>query len=129
MTHEYENLLALCPNCHRRAGKGDIDRRSLRIYKTNLRLAHDKFSQFEIDILFELSKHPPVAALAWPAYLNLLIKRLFDSDYVRLVDHEGGMYTGPVKLTPDFLVITDAGRAFITGLGLPHDDTEDTPHS
>jgi len=35
--HEYENLIALCPNCHRRAGQGKIDRKSLRIYKEKLR--------------------------------------------------------------------------------------------
>jgi len=31
--HEPENLIALCPNCHRRANRGDIDRESLRKYK------------------------------------------------------------------------------------------------
>lgn len=34
--HEYENLIALCPNCHRRAHKGEIDRVSLRTYKAKL---------------------------------------------------------------------------------------------
>jgi HNH endonuclease len=43
--HVYDNLIALCPNCHRRAYKGEIDRKGLRIYKLNLRLAHDKYSQ------------------------------------------------------------------------------------
>src|SRR5215210_7733937 len=52
--HEYENLIALCPNCHRRADRGEIDRKALRIYKANLRYAHDKFSQLEIDMLFEV---------------------------------------------------------------------------
>jgi 5-methylcytosine-specific restriction endonuclease McrA len=27
--HEYDNLIALCPNCHRRADRGEIDRKSL----------------------------------------------------------------------------------------------------
>lgn len=31
--HSPDNLIALCPNCHRRAHKGDIDRKSLIIYK------------------------------------------------------------------------------------------------
>jgi hypothetical protein len=31
--HSPENLIALCPNCHRRADRGDIDRKSLIIYK------------------------------------------------------------------------------------------------
>lgn len=34
--HEYSNLIALCPVCHRRAHKGDIDRKSLFLYKENL---------------------------------------------------------------------------------------------
>jgi predicted restriction endonuclease len=54
--HEYDNLIALCPNCHRRADRGEIDRKSLRRYKINLRFIHDKYSQLEIDILFELGR-------------------------------------------------------------------------
>ncbi|MFJ4259691.1 HNH endonuclease [Pseudomonas monteilii] len=34
--HEYSNLIALCPICHRRAHLGDIDKKSLFIYKENL---------------------------------------------------------------------------------------------
>jgi hypothetical protein len=34
--HRFENLIALCPNCHRRAERGDIDRKSLRLYKARL---------------------------------------------------------------------------------------------
>lgn len=33
-THELENLIALCPNCHHRADRGDIDRKALAQYKT-----------------------------------------------------------------------------------------------
>ena len=31
--HSPENLIALCPNCHRRAHKGEIDRKALILYK------------------------------------------------------------------------------------------------
>lgn len=34
--HDFDNLIALCPNCHRRADLGEIDRKALRIYKTRL---------------------------------------------------------------------------------------------
>jgi len=61
--HKYENLIALCPNCHRRADSGYIDRKSLKIYKANLRYAHDKFSQLEVDILFILAKETENARL------------------------------------------------------------------
>lgn len=35
-THAYKNLIALCPNCHRKAHNGTIDSISLRIYKDAL---------------------------------------------------------------------------------------------
>jgi hypothetical protein len=34
--HRFENLIALCPNCHRRAHNGEIDRKSLLLYKNRL---------------------------------------------------------------------------------------------
>jgi len=34
--HEYSNLIALCPICHRRAHKGEIDRKALLQYKAAL---------------------------------------------------------------------------------------------
>lgn len=34
--HEYENLIALCPNCHTRVHDGDIDRKALVKYKSAL---------------------------------------------------------------------------------------------
>lgn len=37
--HRLENLIALCPNCHRRAEKGEIDRKALRLYKARLAAA------------------------------------------------------------------------------------------
>jgi hypothetical protein len=116
--HCYENLIALCPNCHRRAGRGDIDRESLRIYKANLRFAHDKLSQLEIDTLFALCALPDRHGLPWPAFLNLLLKRLFDAAYVKLVEMGASISIGNIKTNPDILQITPSGREFINSLGL-----------
>jgi hypothetical protein len=32
-THEFHNLIALCPTCHTRFDNGNIDRKSMLIYK------------------------------------------------------------------------------------------------
>jgi hypothetical protein len=117
-THDYENLIALCPNCHRRADNGEIDRKSLRIYKANLRFAHDKFSQLEIDVLFELRPLPPSQAKWWPPYLYLLVKRLLDAGYVQILPSNYQAQIGPMQLKLDYLVITEAGRRYIDDLGL-----------
>ena len=121
--HEYENLIALCPNCHKRADSDDIDRKSLRAYKANLRLAHDKFSNFEVDMLFGLHNKPD----GWfevPHFLLLLINRILQAGYVQIrpissllkVRHEG---------TPSGLIVTDVykvtlaskGKEYIESLG------------
>jgi HNH endonuclease len=73
-SHEYDNLIALCPNCHRRADRGEIDRKSLRLYKFNLRFAHDKYSQIEMDILFELFRIPVNEGMPWLGFNLILLK-------------------------------------------------------
>lgn len=130
--HEYENLIALCPNCHRQAKQGRIDKKSLRKYKVSLRFAMDKYSRYELDILFDLSKDKSNKGMPFFAYNALLIKRLLDSDFVRIVEPErltaqfvGLYYHGKechIKLTPDLLVITDRGRKFIQSLGIQEID-------
>jgi hypothetical protein len=39
--HRFEDLIALCPNCHQMADRGEIDRKSLRLYKARLAAAFD----------------------------------------------------------------------------------------
>lgn len=124
-THEYQNLIALCPNCHARADSGKIDRKSLRIYKAALRYAHDKFSQFEMDVLFDLKSLPANGARPFPEYMGLLLKRLLDSDFVRFYRPLGGVAVGTASGTlhtgPSSLVITPEGRDFVHSLGEAND--------
>jgi hypothetical protein len=115
--HDYENLIALCPNCHRRAHKNnEIDKESLRIYKANLRLIHDRFSQIEVDVLFELSKSPQ-SQLMWAPFNKLLLKRLIDSQCIAYVDTPEGVSIGGMKSNPDFIQITQIGIDYLKSLG------------
>ena len=114
--HEYENLIALCPNCHRRADEEDIDRKSLRMYKNNLRFLYDKFTTFEIDVLYELEKIPSHSMMQFPPYLILLIKRIIEAGYVKWHQTPAGVMIGGMKSNPDYLQITDTGREFLKGL-------------
>jgi hypothetical protein len=47
--HEYSNLIALCPVCHRRAHKGEIDRKALLLYKTGLTSSNSNGFQASFD--------------------------------------------------------------------------------
>jgi len=119
--HKYENLIALCPNCHRRADKGEIDRKSLRMYKANLRYTHDKFSIFEVDLLFELYRNPPNYGELFAKSMSLLIKRLLDAGYVTVHEDKRPTYNAvEAFLIPDVVIITEEGRKFIDSLGLEH---------
>ena len=85
--HKYENLIALCPNCHTLADSGDIDRKSLKIYKANLRYAHDRFSQLEVDLLFQLYEIPENEndlGVPWSSYLLLLFNRILEVEYIEV---------------------------------------------
>ena len=116
--HKYANLIALCPNCHRRADKGEIDRKSLRIYKANLRFAHDKFTRLEVDVLFDAYKLNPNQVILWPEYLMVLIKRLIEAGYVHRTIQKPAATIGGLKLNADHLRITEKGREFVDSLGL-----------
>ena len=43
--HTYENLIALCPTCHTRYDRGDIDRVSVREYKSRLKLQESETAE------------------------------------------------------------------------------------
>lgn len=46
--NSFENLIALCPNCHTRYDqKGEIDRKAIRMYKNNLGLLNNRYGEFE----------------------------------------------------------------------------------
>jgi hypothetical protein len=116
--HEYENLISLCPNCHRRADRGEIDRKSLRIYKASLRFTHDRFSQFEVDILFEAAKLQPGYAIPYPPTMVLLVKRLLDAGYIVVQkDPRGSVASLGIQMSADLLGITDKGREYVASLG------------
>jgi hypothetical protein len=116
--HEYDNLIALCPNCHRRADRGEIDRKSLRLYKLNLRFIHDKFSNLEMDILFELIKLPAGQGLNWPPFNHILLKRIVESGFVLIQEQQGGITLNGMRASPDLIGITTKGREFIAELGI-----------
>jgi hypothetical protein len=114
----YDNLIALCPNCHTMVHNGRIDKKALRIYKANLRYLHDKYSNTEMDILFELSAAQEGAALPWTPYLTILIKRALESGFLNVVQSaNSAAFMGGVRTDPVFVQITPAGRQFVSELG------------
>ena len=116
--HKYENLIALCPNCHARADRGEIDRKSLRTYKVNLCYAHDKFSQLEVDILFILHKEPENSSVQFPSFMMILINRIVDAEYIGVKRPQSSVEILGMNVSPVYLFLTDKGREYIDSLGI-----------
>lgn len=55
--NSFENLIALCPNCHTRFDqKREIDRQSMKMYKHNLGILNHRYGEFERRLFEVLAK-------------------------------------------------------------------------
>jgi hypothetical protein len=109
--YKYENLIALCPNCHARADRGEIDRKSLRMYKRIIQRLTDRYERFELTVLDELRQgHPVILA----GNMTLLIKNLLDEELVKLDTIVGRMNFIMGNITANVqVVLTQKGKDFI----------------
>jgi hypothetical protein len=131
--HEFENLIALCANCHRRCRRGEIDRTAQRIYKANLGLIGSRYSHFERRILDELAQHPQATQVRLPAGYGPLVYYLLRDGILAapVMDaRAGGVVTAGVPVAGfEIYAVTDAGRAVVQGYvsATPMDPEEETP--
>jgi hypothetical protein len=118
--HRYENLIALCPNCHNRFDRGEIDKKSVLQYKAQLRFVIERYSRFELDVLEELSSVG--RAIPFPEYLLLLVKHLKDEELVSFQHNSRlSIQFGGVRVEPGELDITEKGRNFMADFKLGKD--------
>lgn len=106
----YENLIALCPNCHTLYDSGKIDRVALIAYKKKLMFLNEVYSRFELDVLDYLKTHKRALIPG-----ELLIKRLLEEEIVR---HEEEIMIQSFSDGEDILgifsvILTDKGRKLI----------------
>jgi len=80
--HAFENLIALCPNCHQRKTSGEIDRQSMLQYKANLSVIGSRYTQLERQILELLGNRPSDRVVHLPAAASLLLYNLLRDDLI-----------------------------------------------
>lgn len=49
--HTFDNLIALCPTCHSRFDRGEIDRKAMLQYKANLEVLNHRYTDTERQLL------------------------------------------------------------------------------
>ena len=64
--HSFENLIALCPNCHTRFDNSEIDRKSMKQYKANLAILTGRYGDLERRILELFATNPESNSIRLP---------------------------------------------------------------
>jgi hypothetical protein len=114
--HEFENLIALCPTCHTRFDRGDIDKKSMEMYKQSLSVLNSRYGDYEQRILQYFIDTPEAEEIKLPYGQNtdiLLMYLLRDGLLIDLPEKRpitmssSGRVSMPYKLT-------DKGKHFIS---------------
>lgn len=108
--HSYENLIALCPNCHTLYDSGRIPREAIIAYKKKLMFLNEVYSRFELDVLDYLKTNKTALIPG-----ELLIKRLLEEG---IVEHGEkimiqGFGDGENILGIFYIVLTDKGKKLL----------------
>jgi hypothetical protein len=113
--HTFDNLIALCANCHSRYDKGEIDLKSMLQYKANLSIINNRYGDFEKRVLMFFADRPDENEITLNLSKNndILIKYLLDDgllEFVRI--HGGAHFDGGID--PDKIYrLTTKGRDFV----------------
>jgi hypothetical protein len=107
--HSFENLILLCANCHARVTAGEIDRRSVTVYKSNLSLLASRYGDLERRIIDRFVNDPGLHEVIVDASQILLLDYLIADGMLAY----GGAADG----------------AFFFGPGEPPTDEERAPKS
>jgi|SRR4051794_15987744 hypothetical protein len=113
----FDNLIALCPTCHTRYDKGEIDRKSMRQYKANLSVLNSRYGDLERRLLQAFADNPQYTAIQIPGGLRILIKYLLEDGLVRMASPQEAnapvhAVLGGVPMS-EYVAITSSGQAFI----------------
>ena len=100
--HTFENLIALCPTCHARYDREEIDRLSMRRYKDNLALLNSRYTGLERRVLEAAAESDEPPRIQLPSGMNILL-RYAERD--GLVEHIE--YTGPPAFVQGLPTMTE----------------------
>jgi hypothetical protein len=116
--HKFENLIALCPNCHELYDKDKkISQKEMKIYKANLGILNSRYSDLENRILEAFIKEEDKLFIVVPAVFEILYSYLVQDGLFK-IDATGAddiMIDG-INLGICKLIITEEGRDFIKNM-------------
>lgn len=105
--HEFDNLIALCPNCHSRFDKGEIDRQSIIQYKLNLSIINSRYGDLEQRVLRHFSCVPQPENIYIFKSLDILLMYILQDGLIEKDELHSAM--GDYNIYE----LTEKGKAFI----------------
>ena len=110
--HEFDNLIALCPNCHTRYDRHEIDRKAIQQYKANLSLLNSRYSDLELRLLRLFAKQPQANIVKLPGGNLVFVMYLIEDGYLV---HRGSSEGHREDEFPNYdeYHLTERGREFV----------------
>ncbi len=108
--NSFENLIALCPNCHDLYDKDKkIDKISMLTYKNNLAVLNQRYGDFERRILQHFFDNPNESQIVlWERDLDVLF--LVKDGLLKPLDRK---YANIINFPPKDYLLTEEGKALI----------------
>jgi hypothetical protein len=76
--HEFHNLIPLCPTCHTRFDKGEIDLKSMVIYKHKLATLNRRYGSLELRILNHFAQNAEQKEIQMLGDMAVMLQNLVD---------------------------------------------------
>ncbi|MBD1844133.1 HNH endonuclease [Cyanobacteria bacterium FACHB-63] len=113
--HEFENLIALCPTCPTRFDRGDIDKKSIEMYKQSLSVLNSRYGDYEQRILQHFIDNPEAECINLPFGQNTEILLMYLLRDGLLVDQPDRRPVTMSSREREFMwyALTDKGKFFI----------------
>ncbi|MCX5077697.1 HNH endonuclease [Streptomyces sp. NBC_00424] len=106
--HTFENLIALCPNCHTRFDqKKDIPKASVLRFKANLSVINARFGPMERQVLEAAADRPEQESFRYPRGMEWAFSNLVRGRLAEIVEreptwgtvHDGSLGMNDLRLT------------------------------
>jgi hypothetical protein len=107
--HTFDNLIALCANCHARHHRNEIDRKSLLRYKANLTILNSRYGDLERRVLKIFAESPHHEDIWLNKSLDILLMYLIEDGLI--VNDESDLRVSMSEW--NIYKITSKGREFI----------------